>query len=115
MTIFLYVSSWICLMAGVILCILGGAGLLRMPDFWTRAHAASITDTMGAGLILLGLMLQAGLTGVMVKLLMVLVFLYLTGPAASHALCRAAHAHGVPFTPSTRGLETWPEVASDSD
>lgn len=102
---FLDMASWICLGAGGILCILGGVGLLRMPDFWTRAHAASVTDTMGAGLVLLGLMLQAGFTGVTVKLLMVLFFLYISGPAASHALCRAAQAHGVPFTPGTRGLE----------
>jgi len=115
MTTLLDASSWVCLVAGVMLCILGSIGLLRMPDFWTRAHSASVTDTMGAGLVLLGLMLQAGFTGVAVKLLMVLFFLYITGPAATHALCRAAHAHGVPFTSSTGGLEKWPGAASDSD
>ena len=72
-----------------------------MPDFWTRAHAAGITDTVGAGLILLGLMFEAGLTLVTVKLLMVLFFLYLTSPTAGHALFRAAHAYGIPFGEST--------------
>ena len=107
--------SWIFLISGALFCILGGVGLLRMPDFWTRAHAASVTDTMGAGLILVGLMFQGGLSLVTLKLLMVLVFLYIAGPAAGHALCRAAHAHGVPFTRSTQGLSEWEEVARDSD
>lgn len=115
MTMIFDVLSWICLMAGVLLCVLGGLGLLRMPDFWTRAHAASVTDTMGAALVLLGLMFQAGLTLVSVKLLMILVFLYICGPAAGHALCRAAHAHGVPFTPSTRGVSEWQETEHGAD
>jgi hypothetical protein len=46
---------------GGFFCVVGGIGLLRMPDFYTRMHAASVTETLGAGLILLGLMLQAGL------------------------------------------------------
>ena len=62
MSFALDVLSWICLMSGALFCVLGGVGLLRMPDFWTRAHAASVTDTMGAGLILVGLMFQGGLS-----------------------------------------------------
>ena len=54
------VASWICLLAGSMFCLIGGVGMLRLPDFYTRGHAAGVTDTLGAGLILLGLMFQAG-------------------------------------------------------
>ena len=72
---FLGVSSWIALLAGTFFCVVGGVGLLRMPDFWARTHAAGLTDTLGAGLILLGLMIQGGATLVTLKLLMILGFL----------------------------------------
>ena len=82
--------SWLALLGGVFFVIVGGVGLLRMPDFYTRLHAASITDTLGAGLILLGLMLHGGWTLVSAKLLLILSFLWLTSPTATHALVRAA-------------------------
>jgi len=84
--------SGLSLLAGVAFAVIGGVGLLRMPDFYTRLHAASITDTLGVGLIVLGLILQAGWTLVTVKLLLILAFLWFTGPVATHALARAALA-----------------------
>jgi len=90
MTWLIDLLSGLALLGGAFLMIVGGAGLLRMPDFYTRMHAASITDTLGAGLILLGLMLQGGWTLVTAKLFLILVFLWLTSPTASHALVRAA-------------------------
>lgn len=104
MTPVLDILSWLSLIVGSVFCIIGAAGLLRMPDFWTRTHAAGITDTMGAGLILVGLMFQAGLSLISVKLVMILAFLYLAGPTAGHALYRAAHGYGVPLAESTLGL-----------
>ncbi len=93
------VVSWIFLATGSIFVVIGGLGLLRLPDFYTRVHAASITDTVGSWLILIGLMFQAGLTLVMVKLLLVLIFLVLTSPLSSHALTKAAFFRGLePFT-----------------
>ena len=89
------VLSWFFLVTGSIFVIIGGIGLLRLPDFYTRIHAASITDTVGTWLILVGLMLQAGLNLIMVKLLLVLAFLLLTSPLASHALAKAAFLRGV--------------------
>ena len=74
---------------------IGGIGMLRMPDFYTRTHAASLTDTMGATLILLGLALHSGLNLVTVKLVLILVFLYLTSPTAAHALVKAAYSRGL--------------------
>ena len=44
------VASWVCLVAGGVFCVVGAVGLLRMPDFYTRMHAASVIDTLGAGL-----------------------------------------------------------------
>lgn len=87
--------SWICLVAGGIFCIIGTLGLVRMPDFYTRVHAAGITDTAGAGLMLLGMMLQAGFTLIMVKLLMIGLLLFFASPTATHALAKAALARGL--------------------
>jgi multicomponent Na+:H+ antiporter subunit G len=95
MELTLEIASWICLTVGSAFCVIGGVGLLRLPDLYTRTHAASITDTLGAGLLLVGLALQAGLSLVSVKLLMVYGFMLITGPAASHALVKAAYAQGV--------------------
>jgi multicomponent Na+:H+ antiporter subunit G len=87
--------SWLFLVIGSLFCVIGGVGLIRMPDFYSRCHAASLTDTLGATLILLGLALQSGLGLVTVKLLFVLLFVYLTSPTATHALVKAAYSHGV--------------------
>jgi multicomponent Na+:H+ antiporter subunit G len=87
--------SWACLVAGGVFCVIGAVGLLRMPDFYTRMHAASVTDTLGAGFILLGLMLQSGLTLVAAKLLMVGLLIFFASPTATHALARAAMARGL--------------------
>ena len=89
------IVSWICLVIGSLFCVIGGIGILRMPDFYTRGHAAGVTDTLGAGLILLGLMFQAGLDLVTVKLAMVLFFLYVTSPTSTHALFKSAYAGGL--------------------
>ena len=87
--------SALLLAAGSLFCMIGALGLLRMPDFFTRMHAASVTDTLGAGLILLGLMVQAGLTLITVKLIAIGVLIFFTSPAATHALARAALDRGV--------------------
>ena len=61
-----------------IFCVIGGVGLLRFPELYSRTHAATITDTLGAGLLLVGLMLQAGPGLTAVELVMVLIFLFAT-------------------------------------
>jgi multicomponent Na+:H+ antiporter subunit G len=71
-------------------CLTGALGLLRMPNFITRTHAASLIDSLGAILILSGLILEAGLSLITVKLLFILAFLLLTGPTAVHALVNTA-------------------------
>lgn len=88
-------ASWASLVAGGFFCIAGGIGLVRMPDFYTRMHAASVIDTLGAAFILLGLALQAGFTLVAAKLGMIALLMFFASPAASHALARAAMVHGL--------------------
>lgn len=80
---------------GSIFMVIGALGVVRMPDVFTRLHAASVSDTFGVGLILTGLILVGGLTLVSVKLAFLLAFLFLTGPVATHAVARAALDAGV--------------------
>ena len=82
--------SWLCLLGGGGFLLIGGIGVIRMPDFYTRMHATSLTDTLGMGLIIIGLMLQAGWTLVLFKLFLIMVFMLITSPTAAHALARAA-------------------------
>ncbi|HEX5640333.1 MAG TPA: monovalent cation/H(+) antiporter subunit G [Burkholderiaceae bacterium] len=95
MSLLVDLASWACLVAGGLFCIVGGVGMLRMPDFYTRMHAASVIETLGGGLILLGLMLQAGLTLISVKLLIVALLIFFASPTATHALARAALSRGL--------------------
>ncbi|WP_046560766.1 monovalent cation/H(+) antiporter subunit G [Kangiella geojedonensis] len=86
--------SWGLLLLGGFICVSGGIGMHRFPDFFSRMHAASVTDTLGGTLVLLGLMLQVdGQYLVLVKLVLVLLFILLTSPTGSHALAKAA-LHG---------------------
>lgn len=95
MNILVDIVSWLCLGAGGIFCVIGTIGLIRMPEVYTRMHAASVVDTLGAGLILAGLILQAGFTLVTAKLLMIGLLLLFTSPTATHALAKAAFARGI--------------------
>jgi multicomponent Na+:H+ antiporter subunit G len=95
MDLALDITSWVLLLCGSAICVIGGIGLIRMPDLYSRSHAASLADTLGAALILIGLALQSEAAIVTIKLFLVLAFLYVTSPTASHALLKAAFAMGV--------------------
>lgn len=96
------ILSWALIIVGSFFSIVGGIGLIRLPDFYTRGHAAGMTDTMGAGCILLGLCLQGGLTLITVKILFILLFLFFGSPTASHALGKGAYLSGLkPFVKHT--------------
>jgi multicomponent Na+:H+ antiporter subunit G len=82
--------SWVLLTLGGLSVLIGGVGALRMPDLYTRMHAASVTDSMGAILVLAGIMLQAGWSLATIKLIAILLFLLLTSPTSSYALASAA-------------------------
>ena len=83
------------ILAGGFFLVVGGVGLVRLPDLFTRLHAAGVGDTLGTGLFVLGFMVQAGFGTVTLKLVLVLLFLLLTGPVATHALAKAALHGGV--------------------
>jgi len=95
MEIFIDSLSFVLLMSGAFCGLTGAIGLFRLPDFFTRIHAASITDSMAALLIISGLLLQSGFGLVAVKLLFILLFLLVTSPTASHALAKAARHGGL--------------------
>lgn len=86
--------SWILLITGSIFVVIGGIGALRMPDLYTRMHAASVTDSLAPILIIGGLLLQAGFSLFSIKLIAILLFLLLSGPTASNALASAALLSG---------------------
>ncbi len=93
----LEVAYWIgaaIALVGALLTIVGAFGALRFPDFYTRAHAVSITDTFAGAIILLGLALMSGDIQIALKLGMVWIFIMLTSPTASHALAHAAFKSG---------------------
>ena len=92
------IASWGFILAGVFFIFTGTLGMLRLPDFYTRLHAAGITDTLGTELLLVAMMLQAGWSLVTVKLLMISLFIFFTSPTATHAIANAANAVGLkPF------------------
>lgn len=95
MVLILDALSWILLVAGSLVLITSAFGIVRMRSFYTQLHAASINDTLGPGLILLGLAFQAPNIEVTIKLALILVFLVLTGPLSSHALAKAALENGI--------------------
>ncbi len=94
MTLLLEWTSAIFLLAGSFLCITGGVGLLRMPDFFSRVHAAGVTETLAAPLLLVGLMLQMELSLDLVKVLMILLFILATNPTATQAMAKATLTGG---------------------
>lgn len=95
MELVIEVLSWIFLLSGAFFMLVAGIGVLRMPDVFTRIHAAGIKDTLGAALTLVGLMLHGGLSLITVKLVFIWVFLWFTSPVSSHSVARAALLGGV--------------------
>ncbi len=107
MALVMDILSWIMLTSGGVFVFIGGLGALRMPNLYTRMHAASLTDTIAAALIIGGIMLQAGATLATIKLAAILMFLLLTSPTASNALASAAILSGLepeegPVKPASR-------------
>ena len=90
---------WVCLLLGALLSVIGGIGLLRFPDFYSRLHAVSITDTLCTGLIFLALGMHLGWSFASVKLFLIYAFLFFTSPTASYSLGNGAFQSGLkPWT-----------------
>ena len=89
------VISIVLILIGLFFLVVAAIGMLRLPDVFTRSHAVSLTDTMGAFCVLMGLALYQGLGTNMFKILGVLGLLFLLNPVISHATLRAAYRVGV--------------------
>lgn len=89
------IASWVLLCLGGLVLVIGATGMVRLPDFWSRIHAAGMIDTLGTALIIAGMILQAGFTLVTLKLLMVGFFIFIAGPTATHAIANAAWVSGI--------------------
>ena len=95
------ILSWISISFGAFFVLVGGIGIWRMPDLFSRMHPAGITDSVGAGFLLLGMVLQSDDWLVSVKLALIFVFLLFTSPVSTHALAHAALLDGLkPWTRS---------------
>lgn len=92
----IYITG-IFIIIGSLLIFVSAVGLIRMPGFYTRIHAAGKTDTLGQILILFGLILYKGFSLISVKLLFILAFVFIANPTATHALAQAAYRMGVPW------------------
>ena len=95
MDLLFHIFAWFFIVLGSIFCIIGGIGLIRFPDFYTRMHAAGITDTLGAGCLIVGLGFEMGFSLITFKLIAILGFLWIASPAAANALASAAMARGL--------------------
>ena len=87
--------STIFILAGLFFVLVGTIGLLRFPDFYTRMHATGKCDTLGEGLMLIGLMVYQGFDLISVKMLFLVIFIFVANPVATHAIARRAYKVGL--------------------
>jgi multicomponent Na+:H+ antiporter subunit G len=103
MMLLVEIASWALILLGSFFTIVGALGLVRMPEVFTRMHAASVTDTLGVGFLILGMCLQAGLSLITLKLLFLMLLFVFTVPVVTHALAQACLHEGVEPTLSHDG------------
>jgi len=94
-TLAVEIASWASILLGSFFVAVGALGLVRMPEIFTRMHAASVIDTTGVGFLILGMCLQAGFSLVTFKLLFLLALFALTGPTVAHALAQVCLHEGI--------------------
>lgn len=85
------ITAILFLIGGAFFFFVGTTGLIRMPDVFCRMHATTKCDTLGAGLILSGLMILNGFSMISLKLLLILIFIWLTNPTAAHIIAKAEY------------------------
>jgi multicomponent Na+:H+ antiporter subunit G len=95
MDLFFDFSCLVLIISGSFFVVVGAFGTYRFPDFWSRLHAASITDSAGVILLLIGMGVYSGLTLITFKLLVIGLFLFITGPTSTHAVANAALVSGL--------------------
>lgn len=104
--IVLDVFTWVLLIGGSFFSIVGGIGIVRLPEFYSRLHGGGVTDTLGAGLILTGLLFQTGMDLSTIKLIMIMFFLMITSPTSCHALAKSALTQGLKPTLEINTVES---------
>ena len=102
-----YVAGSVLAIAGAVVVLIAAFGMLRVPEIFTRMHVAGVIDSLGAGLVLVGLAVANGVDTASARLLMILAFLWITTPTACHALAKVARAKGM-LPPVRRGGESEP-------
>ena len=113
MSIAVDIASWAFLVLGSFFSIVGGIGIVRLPEFFSRLHAGGVTDTLGAAFIVVGLLFQAGFSLIAIKLLMILFFLLVTSPTSCHALAKSAISQGLEPVLDSRESELVEPLSED--
>lgn len=103
------IASVILVLSGIFFMFVGSLGVLRMPDFYSRTHAVSTSDTLGILLVIIGLIIFEGATINSLKLLLIVLFVALSNPIGTHALARAAYRRGV------KPLLNGPDIKNSGD
>ena len=96
--------------AGALFSLIAAIGLLRLPDLFTRIHAASKAGALGAGLILLAVVLVSEEATTIIRALLALLFLLLSTPVGAHLLAKAAIAAGITPKTGQSGTKTGPDA-----
>ena len=94
------------MVGGVAFMLIGSIGINKLPDFYTRCHAAGKVDTLGIMLLLMGMMVHEGFSLNSAKLLLIIAFVVVTSPVATHALSSRAFL---------AGLKPWLKATRDKD
>lgn len=93
------IIAGILLFLGCFFIVVAAIGIVRFPDFFSRMHPAGKSDTLGQALALMGLVVYEGFSLVSIKLFIIVIFIFIANPTASHALAKAAYVAGVkPWT-----------------
>jgi multicomponent Na+:H+ antiporter subunit G len=89
------------LLAGSLFALVAALGIVRLPDLYTRMHAASKAGTVGSGMLLFAAGVASGEVAVFARALAGFVFFLLTAPVAAHLLAKAAHQKGYRLGPQS--------------
>lgn len=95
MGIIITIISGLFLVVGCFFIVVASIGIIRFPDVYSRIHPAGKSDTLGQAMIFIGLMIYEGFSFVSIKLLIIVIFIFITNPTATHALVNAAHVAGL--------------------
>ncbi|OWZ83905.1 monovalent cation/H(+) antiporter subunit G [Natranaerobius trueperi] len=100
------------IISGTFFFFIGVLGLIRLPDVYTRMHATTKGDTLGAGLLLLALILAQPLTLSTVKIVFIIIFIWITHPTAAHIIARASYHTNTSYVDETKHVDVSKEESN---